>query len=134
MNKNIIGVFLILHGIVFSLYGFFDIYPALDQNLSTYQPEMGWAGPSWVFSSFMSDGVVALAAFIAYLVSTLLFVIAGIVFMTDSDWWRISILTACFISSFILIIFWDGSFDKIIDKGVIGLIINVIIAIVAYQK
>lgn len=52
------------------------------------------------------------------------FVVGGIGFLGRASWYPQVLLISAIFSSAILILFWDSSLDKIIQKGLIGLLIN----------
>ena len=126
MLNTFAGIFVILHGLVHLWY------VVLSYQIVEYQPDMGWTGKSWFFSAFLQDSSVRSLAGILFIIAALLFIISGIGILSNAGWLSSVILIASVFSSIILILFWDGSMAMIVQKGIIGVIINlVLIAIYA---
>jgi hypothetical protein len=47
--------------------------------------------------------------------------------LVRQDWWRTAVMGAAALSTATVVLFWDGSSDLIVQKGLIGLVINVVI-------
>ncbi|MAT44935.1 MAG: hypothetical protein CL609_21595 [Anaerolineaceae bacterium] len=117
------GVFLILHGLVHLLY--------LLHSKRVFQlPDLNWPDDSKIFKQVISTKARRMLAVILLGISCLGFVIGGIGtllnFFWVNDWLRASIV----ISSFVFLIFWDGSGKKLDQQGLIALLINLGILIV----
>lgn len=118
--RAIFGIFMILHGLVFLFY--FGLSRRLFELDS---PLVGWLERSWLFSSFLADSAIRGLASVLYAGSTALFVLSGIGFLIKADWWNPLLLIAAILSSAVVIVFWDGHFQRLPDKGFIGVLINV---------
>jgi hypothetical protein len=126
MLNTFAGIFVILHGLVHLWY------VVLSYQVVEFQPDMGWTGKSWFFSAFLQESSVRQLAGILFIIAALLFIISGIGIITNAGWLSSVILISSIFSSIILILFWDGSMAMIVQKGIIGVIINlVLIAIYA---
>jgi len=120
-----IGIVLILHGLVHSWY------IVINQGLVEFRPEMGWTGKSWILSNFLGVEITQPLATIFYGISAITFVIAGIGLLTNQDWARLWIIVASSISAASILLFWDGSFKYLVEKGAIGLLLNAALLISA---
>lgn len=126
--KTIMGIFVILHGLVHLWYF------VLSQKLVEYRPEMGWTGESWVLKPILKETTVLSLASASFALAALLFVISGIGFLSNAGWWRQLIVVTSVLSSLVLLIFWDGNMQQLVEKGVIGLSINILIIITVLVK
>ena len=119
------GIFIILHGLVHLWY------VVLSYQWVEFQPEMGWSGKTWLFSSSLSQPTVRSIAGILFIIATIGFVISGIGIFIQAAWLDPVLLTSAIFSSIILLMFWDGKIEMLVQKGIIGLLINLaIIAVV----
>lgn len=123
MVKVFFGVFIILHGLVHMWYF------TLSQKLVTFQADMGWTGKSWLFTNALGDTATRSLAGLLYALATIVFAVGGIGFMIQQDWWRPVAIGSAIFSSAILILFWDGSLNLLVEKGLLGLLINLAILI-----
>jgi len=112
------GIITILHGLVHFWY------VILNQGLVEFKPEMGWTGKSWLLTDLLSAEFTRPLATIFYGVSAITFVVAGVGLITSQSWTRLWILVASSISAVSIILFWDGNFEQLVEKGLIGLLIN----------
>jgi hypothetical protein len=115
----------ILFGIITILHGLVHLwYVTLNQGLIEFKPEMGWTGKSWLLTDLLSAEFTRPLATIFYGVSAITFVVAGVGLITSQSWTRLWILVASSISAASIILFWDGNFEQLVEKGLIGLLIN----------
>jgi hypothetical protein len=121
MFRFLIGLFLILHGLV-HLWLF-----TLSQRLVEFKPEMGWSGKSWLFTGLFGDSTTRLLASILFVVAAVAFVLSGVTIFFRSDWWWSLLLGASIVSAVTLLLFWDGSVALIVQKGLIGFLISLVI-------
>ena len=121
------GIFLILHGIVFYLYS------GQSARLFELKPGMTWPDGSWVFSKFYDDKITRRIVLISCLLSGTGFVTSGIAILFETDLWQQMVVISVVFSSIIIILLWNGSFQKLTDQGFLGLIINIaIIAVLLF--
>ncbi len=119
----LLGIFIILHGLVHLLYfGHSEKYFEL-------RPGLTWPEDSWAFSKFFDNDIIRVFAGLFSLLSTIGFVLAGIITIEHHVWWKLSISYAAILSSLVFIFFWDGKPEKLSEKGGYGLFINIIILI-----
>jgi hypothetical protein len=125
--RFLIGIFVVLHGLVHLWY------VVLSQRLVEFQAEMGWTGESWVFSSLLGDGTTRSLASALYALATVGFVAGGIGMLIRQEWWRTVVMAAAALSTATVVLFWDGSPDLIVQKGLIGLLIDgaILVALLA---
>ncbi len=112
------GLLVVAHGLVHLWY------VTLSQKLVAFQPEMGWTGRSWLLTDLLGDSSTRTLAGLLYGLATLAMVAGGIGLMMRGEWGRPVLMGAALLSSVTLLIFWDGSTDLIVQKGLLGLIIN----------
>ncbi len=123
------GIFIILHGLVHLWY------VVLGFGWVAYQPEMGWRGGSWLLSAFIPPATLRSIAGVLFILAALAFVISGVGIFLQAGWLEDFILGAALFSSLLLLIFWDGKADLLVQKGLIGLIINLaVIALVWIRR
>jgi hypothetical protein len=119
MNNFLIGTFLLLHGLV---HGWFVVLAA---GLVNFKSNMGWTGESWLLSVLFQPAILRFSAVILYSLSGLLFG-AGAVGVYATATWKMQFLIAgAILSSTTIILFFDGNLQMLVQKGLIGLIINV---------
>jgi len=121
MLKYLVGLFLILHGLVHLWY------VTLSRGLVEFQSEMGWTGRSWLLSPFLSEGTTSLLASALYVLATVGFVLGGVGYLAELGWWPSVVVGSAVVSTIVIALFWDGSWEMVVQKGLIGLLINVAI-------
>lgn len=127
MLRMATGVFIVLHGLVHLWY------VVLSQQLVEFQPEMGWSGRSWLFSPLLGgDGGRAVAT-ILYVIATLTFVVGGGGVLAQAEWARPVLVGAAILSSAAVVLFWEGGMEMAMQKGLIGLLINVALLILLWS-
>lgn len=117
------GIFVILHGLVHLWYFI------LSQRLVEFKPDMGWSGESWIFTPLLGDTTTRVLASVFYILSALAFVVSGFGIFIQSGWWRSVLMVAALVSSATIILFWDGKAAMLVQKGILGLAINLVILI-----
>ncbi|MGD2040174.1 MAG: hypothetical protein PVH11_05070, partial [Anaerolineae bacterium] len=94
------------------------------RRLFELQPGMVWPDGAWAFSKLLGDGNTRLLASIACVVAALGFVAGGMAILLKQPWWRPVVVGTAAFSAAIFILFWDGGWQKLNDKGLIALLIN----------
>ena len=117
----IIGIVIILHGLVHFWY------VTLSQRWVEFQPEMGWTSESWLLSNLLSAEITRITATLLYSLAAITFLVGGVGLISNRDFSRIWLIVAPVISSLAIIGYWDGNFNKLIEKGLLGLSINFVI-------
>ena len=119
------GIVLILHGLVHIWF------VTMNQGWVELKPEMGWTGKSWLLTGPLGQDITQPIATIFYGLATITFIIAGIGLLSSQDWTRLWVIIASSISAVSILLFWDGNFCHPVEKGLIGLILDVAILISA---
>jgi hypothetical protein len=123
MLRFIVGVFMVLHGLVHLLYF------AHSQRLIELRPEMVWPEGSWAFSKLLGNEATRSLASISYVLAAIGFVAGGIGILAGQAWWHRVVVGSAAFSAAIIILFWDGQLQRMNDKGLIGLLINIAILV-----
>jgi len=121
--KFIITLFLLLHGWVHAWY------LLLAGNIVKYTPDMGWTGNSWLLSGWMGESTLRALAIFLYLIAAILFTVTGIGYYSGKAWFISIMLISTIISSLTIITFFDGKFELLVQKGLVGLILNVVLLV-----
>lgn len=116
------GVVLVLHGLVHLWY------VALAQGWVEFEEEMGWTGTSWLLSPVLSREVVLALASALYVLVALGFVVGGVGYVLGGDWWPTVVLGSAVLSAVVIVATWDGSFDRLVEKGAVGVLVDVVVA------
>ena len=123
------GIFVVLHGLVHMLY--------FGQSARYFelQPGMLWPDGSWAFSGLLEDVTARNLANVFLVVAAIGFVIGGIGVFAKQAWWRPAVLAAAIFSSVIYLLFWDGGWGHLDNKGGVGFLINLAIlaALLVFQ-
>jgi len=118
MARVLLGTFIILHGLVHVWY------IVLSQKWVAFRPEMGWSGRSWLFTPLLGDPAARAAAAIIYALAGLGLVVGGISWLSRASWGAPVLAVAAGLSALGITLFWDGSGQRIIEKGLLGLLIS----------
>jgi hypothetical protein len=124
MLRFLIGLFIILHGLVHLWYF------TLSQRLVDFKPEMGWSGKSWLFTGLLGDPTTRLLASVLFVVAAIALVISGVGIFARAEWWWPMLIGSAIFSSAILFVLWDGSTQLVVQKGLIGFLISLVILLV----
>ncbi|WP_276259529.1 hypothetical protein [Haloglomus litoreum] len=124
MRRLALGVFLVLHGLVHVWY------VVLSHGWVEVEDQMGWNGHSWLLSSVLSADTILAVASVLYVAVTLGFVAGGVGYALSSGWATGLLVGTALLSTVVLVAMWDGRFDLLVEKGVVGVLIN--LALVAW--
>lgn len=124
MIKFAFAVFLALHGLVHFWY------VVLSQGWVEVEEQMGWNGHSWLLSSILPGEMILSLASLLYVVVAAGFVAGGIGYVLDQDWTVAVLVGTAILSTLVLVAMWDGKADLLVEKGIVGVLLNV--AIIAY--
>ncbi len=119
ISRLLLGSFVLAHGLVHLWF------VVLSQNWIKFEEAMGWTGKSWLLSSLVDSNYLRNLAAGMFSLSTFIFVIAGALLMLNNEVWSSVVKLAAILSIITLLIFWDGSFQMIVEKGLIGMLINI---------
>lgn len=118
MLRFLSAIFIILHGLVHLWY------VVLSLELVEFEPEMGWTSQSWLLSRLLGDPATRKLASVLFTLATLVFVVSGAGILFRTGWWPSALLGSAIFSSAIVLLYWDGSLEKIVQKGLVALLIN----------
>jgi hypothetical protein len=121
MLRLVLGVFMILHAVVYLLYfgqsaRFFEL-----------QPGLAWPDGAWSFSRLMGQAAVRNLASIACVVAAIGFATGGLGILATQDWWRTVVVASAVFGVVLAVLFWDGTSRQLPNQGAVGLLINLII-------
>jgi hypothetical protein len=116
------AVFLVLHGLVHLWY------VVLSQGWVEVEEQMGWNGQSWLLSGILTERAILSLASVLYVVVALGFVVGGTAYALDRNWAPTVLVGVAVLSSVVLVTLWDGRPDLLVEKGVVGVLINVAVA------
>jgi len=129
MISILFAVFLILHGLVHMLY--------FGQSARYFelQPGMVWPDGSWTFFRLLGQAGTRNLASILLALAAIGFVVGGVGIFTKQAWWRPAVLGTAVFSSVIYLLFWDGGFQHLDNKGGVGILINlaILVALLIFQ-
>ncbi len=129
MFRVLLGVFIVLHGLVHMWY------VALSQRWVAFEAEMGWTGESWLFTRLLGDEATRRLASGLCTLATLSFVAGGLGLFLQAGWWGHVVIGSAVLSTAIVLLFWDGQPEMMVEKGLIALIINgaLLVALVVFH-
>ena len=56
--------------------------------------------------------------------------VSGVGLLMRAHWWTLAAVFTAVFSSAVVILFWDGKFKRLPDKGFVGVLINIAVLIV----
>jgi hypothetical protein len=121
MGKTIYGIFMVLHGLVHLFYfghsrRFFEL-----------APDFTWPDGSWAFSKLLGQSGARNLASILLVLAAVGFVVGGIGVFANQGWWQQAVIGTSIFSALLFLLFWDGSAQRLSEKGGIGILINLAI-------
>lgn len=120
----------VVAGTVLALHGLTHLwYVVLAQRLVAFQPEMGWSGRSWALTANLGDPLTRAFATATYLLAATTFTLGGASLITHSGWTRPLLAGSAALSLAAIALFWDGATDHLVEKGLIGLAIDVAVLV-----
>jgi hypothetical protein len=122
--RFLLGVFIILHGLVHLWYF------TLSQRLVEFKREMGWTGESWIFSNLLGAPTTRFVAGALFVLAATAFLISGFGIFVRAEWSWSMLLGSAVFSATILFLLWDGNMQLIVQKGLIGFLISLVILFV----
>ena len=114
-----VAIFLVLHGLVHLWY------VVLSLGWVEVEDAMGWNGQSWLLSDLLAEGTILSLASVLYVLIAVGFFAGGAGYGLSRDWATPVLVGAAVLSTIVLVAMWDGRFDLLIEKGVVGVAINV---------
>lgn len=95
----LIGILLIVHGLISSMFFFYVETP----NKEDY---FGWSRKSWLLDKILDAKIVKISGFVIWGIIIISFIISGILILSKHEFWRTMTIIASFISLFAYLIFW----------------------------
>jgi hypothetical protein len=129
MFRIIFGIFVGLHGLVHLLYF------GQSQRIFELRPGMVWPDGAWAFSSLLGNQTTRGLAGILLVLAAIGFVAGGSGLIAKQTWGRSVVVGVAIFSSVLYLLFWDGVWQNLDDKGGIAILINVaiLIALLLFQ-
>ena len=119
-----------LMGILARVGGFVHLwYVVLSQGWVEMEDAMGWNGRSWLLSDLLAEGTVLSLASVLYVLVAVGFLVGGVGYALGRDWTTPVLVGTAVLSTVVLVAMWDGRFDLLIEKGVGGVAINVVVVV-----
>lgn len=92
---------------------------------------MTWPDGSWLFSKLLGDESTRLLATVMLALAALGYFVAGSALLLRQEWWHPIVIASALFSTLVFFLLWDGKFQALDDKGVVGIFINMVILAVA---
>jgi hypothetical protein len=117
------GIFFILHALVHLLYA--------GQALQIFElrPGLTWPDGAWLFSRLVGHPTTRWLAAVSLTLAALGFLSAGLGLFFGAGWWRTGTLGAAGLSVLMYLLFWDGKFYELPDKGGVGMLISLAVLV-----
>jgi len=125
MTRVLFNVLLVLHGLV---HLWFTVLAA---GVVEFKEDMGWTGHSWLFTRLLGDQATRSAAAVLFALAAAGFVVGGIGLAAGQGWWRPVIIWWGAFSAAMIVLFWDGSTNMVVEKGLVGLLLSVVAVVIA---
>ncbi len=118
MAHTLLGIFFILHGLVHLWYF------VLARQLVPFKEDMGWSGKSWLFTPLIGDGATRRLESLLLVLTTAAFVTGASGYLAAQAWAVPLLLAAAGVSILDFGLFWDGGLKYIVQKGLLGILIE----------
>lgn len=84
---------------------------------------------------FRSRRSILILASVAYVLVAPGFAVGGLGYGIRADWWEEDVNGAAVLSAVTIVVLWDGQFDLLVEKGAVGVLIDVaiLVAVVALR-
>lgn len=116
---TIVAIASILHGLTHLWY------VTLSLRLIEVTADMEWTGKSWLLPHFFDEGATRSLALFLYIPAAIGFVTGGAGLLLEQSWFRPFIVSGSAISIVAVLIYWDGVASKLVEKGMIGLLLSI---------
>lgn len=125
MLKVIFNLLLVLHGLVHLWF------TALAVRAFPFEERFGWTGESWLFTRLLGDATTRSVEAVVFVLATIGFVVGGIGLAFGQGWWRPAIVWSGVFSMVMIVLFWDGSTNMIVEKGLVGFLLSLAAVVIA---
>ena len=85
---------------------------------------MGWNGRSWLLSDALHGGTVLSLASVLYVLIALGFVAGGVGHVLRQGWSPMVLVVVAVLSSVLIVVMWDGRPELLVEKVVLGVLMN----------
>jgi hypothetical protein len=119
MIRLVLVLFIILHGLVHLLYA------GQARRLFELRPGLVWPDDSWLLSGRLDAPAVRNLAGLLYVLAAAGFVLGGIGLLIGQPWSRTVVVASALLSTGGVLLFWDGTAQKLPDQGLIAVLINI---------
>ena len=116
-----IGAFLVLHGLVHLWY------VVLSQGWVQVEDAMGWNGESWLLTGVLPEGLLLNLASVLYVAVAAGFLAGGVGSVLETEWAPRLLVGSAALSTIVIVAMWDGRFDLLVEKGILGVFINAVV-------
>lgn len=124
MASVALGILVLLHGLVHIWY------IVLSRGWVTFQPAMGWTGRSWLLSPWLGERGAGWLATLAYGAAAVGLSVVGVGLMAGLPGASVALPWAALSSAGVIVVFWDAEWDKLVQKGLVGLVIDLALVVV----
>lgn len=78
----------------------------------------------WLLSSHLPIETILSIASVLYIVAALGFAAGGVDYILDQDWAVTLLVATAVLSTVVLVVMWGGKPDLLVEKGILGVLIN----------
>lgn len=126
MLQTVIGLLAVLHGGIHLLYfGHSQRYFELVEGFR-------WPEDSWLLSPLTGVKTLLTAAGVLLLVSGLLLGASGAAYLFRLSWSELALTAGALWSSLTYLMLWNGTGRQLLDQGLIGVLINLVLLAYAF--
>ncbi len=111
------ALILLVHGLLFVLYGSFA---------------KEWWPRSWLLAGRLDPGMLRVLVLTVLSSCAFLFSIAALGLVMGQPWFRDWLTAGGILSTLSMLTFWDGQFNALDEKGLVGILINIALLIAVY--
>ena len=121
-----LGIRVLLHGLVHVWY------IVLSRGWVTFQPSMGWTGRSWLLTPWLGERGTGWLATLGYGAAALGLSVVGVGLVAGLPRAPAALPWAALLSAGVIIMFWDAKWDKVVQKGLVGLVLDTALVVVSF--
>jgi hypothetical protein len=113
-----LGIFLLLHGVVYLLY--------LGQSVRLFSLHegMAWPDDAWALAWIASPAPIRAIAAAVCLVAAAGFIAAGVALLAGQGWWREVALYTAAVAAAAFFLLWDATAGDLSGQGAVAVVIN----------
>jgi hypothetical protein len=91
---------------------------------------MVWPDGSWAFAGLLGEEMTRTLTSVLLVIAALGFVAGGFGLILKQSWWQPVVVATAVFSSVVYLLCWDGGWQNLDDKGLVGLLLNLGILVV----